>query len=105
MTVVKAVTTASLNLYRTDRHAGVGVYSVLMLAEFKPSLKYSSLLFNQVADRPQRPTPFCSLFMRKSEPPGFWPKLGYLAFSLASSAFTGFAFFSWESCRGKSKLT
>lgn len=44
------------------------------------------------------PTPFCSLFIRKSEPPGLWARLGYLAFSLASSAFTGLAFFSCPSC-------
>lgn len=37
--------------------------------------------------------------MRRSGPPGFWARPGYLAFSLASSAFTGLAFFSWESCR------
>ncbi|KAG7271646.1 hypothetical protein CRUP_033970 [Coryphaenoides rupestris] len=36
-------------------------------------------------------------FMRKSEPPGFWPRLGYLAFSLASSDLMGLPFFSWES--------
>lgn len=51
------------------------------------------------------PTPFCSLFIRKSEPPGFWARPGYLAFSLASSAFTGFAFFSWESCGDTEKQT
>ena len=34
-------------------------------------------------------TPFWSLFMRKSEPPGFCPRLGYLAFSFASSALSG----------------
>ena len=43
------------------------------------------------------PTPFCSLFIRKSEPPGLWARPGYLAFSLASSAFTGLAFFSGPS--------
>lgn len=34
-------------------------------------------------------TPFWSLFLRKSEPPGFWPRWGYLAFNFASSAFSG----------------
>lgn len=34
-------------------------------------------------------TPFWSLFLRRSEPPGFVPRLGYLAFNLASSAFSG----------------
>ena len=43
------------------------------------------------------PTPFCSRFIRKSEPPGLWFRLGYLAFSLASSDLMGLLFFSWES--------
>lgn len=38
--------------------------------------------------------------MRKSEPPGFWPRLGYLALSFASSARSGgtrsFSGVSWE---------
>lgn len=34
-------------------------------------------------------TPFWSLFLKKSEPPGFWPRWGYLAFNFASSAFSG----------------
>ncbi len=42
-------------------------------------------------------TPFCILFIRKSEPPGFWPKPGYFAFNLASSVRTGFEFVSWDS--------
>lgn len=46
----------------------------------------------------QPPTPFWSLFIKKSDPPGFWPKLGYLAFSLASSVLTGFELGSWDSC-------
>lgn len=50
------------------------------------------------------PTPFCNLFIRKSEPPGLCARLGYLAFSLASSAFTGLAFFSCPSC-GDDKQT
>lgn len=50
-----------------------------------------------------QPTPLCSRFMRRSGPPGFWARPGYLAFSLASSAFTGLAFFSWESCRDDAK--
>lgn len=38
--------------------------------------------------------------MRKSEPPGFWPRLGYLAFSFASSARSGMTVsFSCESCK------
>lgn len=37
--------------------------------------------------------------MRKSEPPGFCPRLGYLAFSFASSAFSGrIPSFSCVSC-------
>lgn len=34
-------------------------------------------------------TPFWSLFLKKSEPPGFWPRWGYLAFNFASSTFSG----------------
>lgn len=46
----------------------------------------------------QTPTPFCSLFLRKSEPPGLAPILGYLAFNLASSAFSGLITLSSISC-------
>lgn len=44
-------------------------------------------------------TPFCSLFIRKSEPPGFCPRFGYFAFSLASSDRIGLQIFSGESCK------
>lgn len=52
----------------------------------------------------QPPTPFWSLFIKKSDPPGFWPKLGYFAFSLASSVLTGFELGSWDSCIKKQNV-
>lgn len=46
----------------------------------------------------QKRTPFCSLFRKRSDPPGLAPRWGYRAFSLTSSAFSGLTTVSCISC-------
>ena len=79
--------------FRWGRSCGVGMWSpvtsVLLGAAVGSCLFFIFALAMLYSPESKSFCPFCNHFLKKSEPLGFCPRWGYLAFNLASSAFSG----------------